>query len=153
MKLLKTSLSKSRPDFISVMLYFFWSFGINDSNTFSYWELYTDQACVSGRESCCTFIISHEQTRYHRDFPSFILVWLISKDRFLPEFSVWPNDRNSICLINILYKNPWYWQMMIRKCDVTESGLHISVLRLPPIWILSWSQMKFLLINDQILSY
>ena len=44
---------KSRPDFISVLLYFFWSFGINGSNCFG--ELNTAQASVRGHEGCCTF--------------------------------------------------------------------------------------------------
>ena len=40
---------KCRPDFTSVLLYFFWSFGINDSNTFSIENL------IQLRERCCTF--------------------------------------------------------------------------------------------------
>ena len=74
---------KSRPDFISVLLYFFWSFGINDSNTFS-----IAQAGARGVRDVAIFIISHEQTQENRvcNFHFFVLVWLLSRDRHLPDF-------------------------------------------------------------------
>ena len=61
---------KSRTEFISV-LYFFWSFGINDSNTLFCIEMSTAQAGATalkagarGRGKCCVFLyISHEQTK------------------------------------------------------------------------------------------
>ena len=46
---------KSRTDFISVLLYFFWSFGINDSNTFSIENWKALKTVLRGLERCCNF--------------------------------------------------------------------------------------------------
>ena len=55
---------KSYPDFISLLLYFFWSFGINDYNTFSIENWIPLKPVLGGVRDLALFIISREQTQF-----------------------------------------------------------------------------------------
>ena len=52
-----------KVDFISVLLYCFWSFGINSSNTFSIENWVPLKPVLGGVRDVALFIISHEQTQ------------------------------------------------------------------------------------------
>ena len=70
---------KCRPDFISVLLYFFWSFGINDSNTYNIDNWVPLKPVLGGGvRDVALSIISHEQTQQNRvcNFHYFCLVAL-----------------------------------------------------------------------------
>ena len=55
---------KSRPDFISVLLYFFWSIGINDSYTFSIENRIPLKLVLGGVRDVALFIFSHESADF-----------------------------------------------------------------------------------------
>ena len=74
---------QSCPDFISVLLYFLWSFRIIDSNTFSIENWIMLKPVLGGVRHVALFIISHEQTQYNQvcNFHFFILLWFLLRDQ------------------------------------------------------------------------
>ena len=71
---------KSHPNFISVLLYLFWSFGINYSDTLVLRIEYRSNRCS---ERCCTFHYLSCTDSIVCNIHLFILVWLFSRDQLL----------------------------------------------------------------------